>query len=34
MIVSDQDIDGVVQGDQNVWIQGVGCASAIVHFSS
>ena len=34
MIVSDQDIDGVVQGDQNVWIQGVGCASAIVNFSS
>jgi hypothetical protein len=34
MIVSDHDIDGVVGGDQNVWIQGVGCAPAIVHFSS
>ena len=35
MIVSDQDIDGVVPGVQNVWIQGVGCATAkTVHFSS
>ena len=34
MIVSDTDIDRDIPGDQNVWIQGVGCASATVHFSS
>jgi hypothetical protein len=34
MIVSETDIDRDVQGDQNVWIQGVGCASATAHFSS
>jgi hypothetical protein len=37
MIVSDEDIDsGItgVPGIQNVWIQGVGCASAIANFSS
>ena len=34
MIVSDTDIDGDIAGDQNVWIQGVGCASATVNFSS
>jgi len=35
MIVADHDIDGVVDGDQNVWIQGVGCATdATVNFSS
>jgi hypothetical protein len=33
MIVSETDIDRDVQGDQNVWIQGVGCASATVHIS-
>ena len=34
MIVSDADIDRDVTGVQNVWIQGVGCASATVHFSA
>jgi hypothetical protein len=35
MIVSDHDIDGGVPGVQNVWIQGVGCATdATVNFSS
>jgi hypothetical protein len=34
MIVSTDDIAPDVGGVQNVWIQGVGCGSAIVHFSS
>ena len=34
MIVSETDIDPDIAGVQNVWIEGVGCASAIVHFSS
>jgi hypothetical protein len=34
MIVSDTDIDRDVAGVQNVWIQGVGCGSATVQFSS
>lgn len=34
MIVSDTDIDPDITGDQNVWIQGVGCASASVNFST
>ncbi len=34
MIVSQGDIAPDVEGVQNVWIQGVGCGSAIVHFSS
>jgi len=33
MIVSADDLAGDVDGTQNVWIQGVGCGSAIVHFS-
>ena len=33
MIVSTRDIADDVQGVQNVWIQGVGCGSAIVTFS-
>ena len=33
MIVSAHDIDNVVPGVQNVWIQGVGCATGAVHFS-
>ena len=33
MIVSAEDIAPDIQGVQNVWIQGVGCGSAIVHFS-
>jgi hypothetical protein len=34
MIVSADDIDHGVDGVQNVWVQGVGCATATVHFSS
>ena len=34
MIVSAEDIAPDVAGIQNVWIQGVGCASAIANFSS
>ena len=33
MIVSAEDIAPAISGVQNVWIQGVGCGSAIVHFS-
>jgi hypothetical protein len=34
MIVSADDIAPDISGIQNVWIQGVGCASAIANFSS
>jgi hypothetical protein len=34
MIVSADDIAADVTGIQNVWIQGVGCASSIANFSS
>jgi hypothetical protein len=34
MIVSANDIAPDIAGIQNVWIQGVGCASAIANFSS
>lgn len=34
MIVSPDDIAPDVAGIQNVWIQGVGCGTAIVHFGS
>jgi hypothetical protein len=34
MFVSNHDLDLDVAGIQNVWIQGVGCGPAIVHFSS
>ena len=34
MIVSPVDIAPDIEGIQNVWIQGVGCGSAIVHLSS
>jgi hypothetical protein len=33
MIVSQNDIAPDIPGVQNVWIQGVGCGSATVHFS-
>jgi hypothetical protein len=33
VIVSQDDIAPDIPGVQNVWIQGVGCASATVHFS-
>jgi hypothetical protein len=34
MIVSADDIAPDIPGTQNVWVQGVGCGSAIVNFSS
>jgi hypothetical protein len=34
MIVSADDIAPDIDGTQNLWIQGVGCAPAIAHFSS
>jgi hypothetical protein len=34
MIVSAEDLAPDILGIQNVWIQGVGCASAIANFSS
>jgi hypothetical protein len=33
MIVSETDLAPDIPGVQNVWVQGVGCGSAIVHFS-
>ena len=33
MIVSAHDIDNTLAGLQNVWVQGVGCATGAVHFS-
>jgi hypothetical protein len=33
MIVSDTDLDPVADGIQNVWIQQVGCGTAIVNFN-
>jgi hypothetical protein len=34
MFVSDHDLDQDVDGVQNLWIAGVGCGPAVVHFSS
>jgi hypothetical protein len=34
MIVSATDIAPDFQGLQNLWVQGVGCGTAIVHFSN
>jgi hypothetical protein len=34
LIISDSDLAPELDGVQNVWIQGVGCGSAIVHFGS
>ena len=34
MIVSTEDIAPDIPGFQNLWIQGVGCGTAIVHFSN
>jgi hypothetical protein len=34
MIVSTQDIASDIQGVQNVWVQGVGCGTATVHFGA
>ena len=33
MIVSTTDLDNNLQGVQNVWVQGVGCATGTVHIS-
>jgi hypothetical protein len=33
MIVSDADIAPDIPGDQTLWVQGVGCGSAVVNFS-
>jgi len=33
MIVSASDLAPDVVGEQNIWVQGVGCGSAVVHFS-
>jgi hypothetical protein len=33
MFVSTHDIDNDIPGVQNVWVQGVGCATGAVHFS-
>jgi hypothetical protein len=34
VIVSDHDLDPDIAGDQNVWIQQLGCGTANVNFSS
>jgi hypothetical protein len=34
LIVSRDDLARDIEGVQNVWIQGVGCGSAIVHFDA
>jgi hypothetical protein len=34
LIVSRDDLARDIDGVQNVWIQGVGCGSAIVHFDA
>jgi hypothetical protein len=34
LIVSQNDLAPDIEGTQNVWIQGVGCGSAIVHFNA
>ena len=34
MIVSATDIADDIPGLQNLWVQGVGCGTAIVHFSN
>jgi hypothetical protein len=33
MIVSESDLDTVAPGIQNVWVQGVGCGTAVVNFN-
>jgi len=33
MIVSETDLDPVAPGVQNVWVQGVGCGTAITNFN-
>jgi hypothetical protein len=31
--VSDRDLAEDIPGVQNLWVQGVGCGTAIVHFN-
>jgi len=33
MIVSEDDLAPLIPGEQHLWIQGVGCGDAVVHFS-
>jgi hypothetical protein len=33
MIVSESDLAPEIEGTQNVWIQGIGCGSAVVSFN-
>ena len=33
MIVSDGDLAPGIDGIQNLWVQGVGCGTAIVNFN-
>jgi hypothetical protein len=33
MIVSDSDLAPLIPGNQNLWVQGVGCGDAVVNFS-
>jgi len=33
MIVSETDLASDIDGVQNLWVQGVGCGTAIVHFN-
>jgi hypothetical protein len=33
MIVSDSDLAPEIDGNQNVWIQGIGCGTAVVSFN-
>lgn len=32
MIISSQDLDDLEPGNQNIWIEGVGCGEALVNF--
>ena len=34
MIVSEDDLAPLIPGEQHLWIQGVGCGDAVVHFSN
>jgi hypothetical protein len=34
MIVSEDDLAPEIEGDQHLWVQGVGCGPAIAHFGN
>jgi hypothetical protein len=34
MIVSEDDLAPLIAGEQHLWVQGVGCGDAVVHFSN